>query len=111
MMGFVKKKSLDLVCPVLTVWQSWMFASLFILDKKINEVPRFSCHKLTNNKIPGCSPIQYLESVRPVLSEERFKKMEKLAEQFKVRFTLYYFSFTEYFVSFGLDIQSCLDLS
>lgn len=26
---------------------------------------------------------RYLESVRPVLSEERFKKMEKLAEQFK----------------------------
>ena len=28
--------------------------------------------------------LQYLESVRPVLSEERFKKMEKLAEDFKV---------------------------
>jgi len=27
---------------------------------------------------------QYLESVRPVLSEERFKEMEKLAVDFKV---------------------------
>lgn len=27
---------------------------------------------------------QYLESVRPVLSEERFKEMEKLAIDFKV---------------------------
>lgn len=27
---------------------------------------------------------QYLRSVRPVLSEERFKKMETLAEEFKV---------------------------
>ena len=47
-----------------------------------------------NFKIPGCSSIQYLESVRPILSEERFKKMEKLAEEFKVRFTLYCFTFT-----------------
>lgn len=88
-----------------------MFASLFVLDKKTNEVPRSSCHKLTNNKIPVRSSIQYLESVRPILSEERFKKMEKLAEEFKVRFTLYCFTFTEYFVSFGLDIQSFIDLS
>ena len=58
--------------------------------------------------MPGCSSIQYLKSVRPVLSEERFKKMEKLAEEFKVRFTLYLSCFTliEYFVSFGCDIQS-----
>ena len=28
--------------------------------------------------------LQYLESVRPVLSEERFKEMEKLAVDFKV---------------------------
>ena len=27
---------------------------------------------------------QYLESVRPVLCEERFKEMERLAEDFKV---------------------------
>lgn len=31
-----------------------------------------------------CVLFQYLESVRPVLSEERFKEMEKLAEDFKV---------------------------
>ena len=54
--------------------------------------------------MPGCSSIQYLESVRPILSEERFKKMEILAEEFKVRFTLYCFTLTEYFVSFGLDV-------
>ena len=46
MMGFVKEKRLDLVLPVVTAWQSWMFASLFVLDKKINEVRRSSCHKL-----------------------------------------------------------------